>query len=223
MPPRRIPPPQRVPDLVPTGLNDRTAAAPRLDGLMAALQGVVRRGVQQRQQSAVVPAAVEARMEAKVEALLHDTVIPHVGNQAEVYEWMERAQRPFDTPEEEEAFYRHVREASGSDEMVFMLRWGLMDTREGDGATADALVRNLFGATGGADTLRNLLGATAGPDGTLLRNMFGATAGPDGGADTLPRNLLGATTGPDGTQLRNLLGATAGPDGGAGAPRKTLQ
>ena len=108
------------------------------------LETMVRQGLEHYQPPKEITQNLQPMLEEKVESLLHEKVIPHVGNQGKVYEWMERAQKPFETKKEEEAFWDQVRKESGSEEFVFMLRFGCMDQRDGKGATQELLLRNLF-------------------------------------------------------------------------------
>jgi len=108
------------------------------------LESMVRKGLEQYKPPQELVKTMKPMIEEKVMSLLHEKVIPDVGNQGKVYEWIERAQKPFDSKEEEEAFWKQVQQESGSDDFVFMLRFGCMDQRDGEGATKEMLIRNLF-------------------------------------------------------------------------------
>ena len=108
------------------------------------LESLVRQGLEHYKPPKELEKKIQPMIEEKVMSLLHEKVIPDVGNQGKVYEWIERAQKPFDSKEEEEVFWKQVRQESGSDDFVFMLRFGCMDQREGKGATKETLLRNLF-------------------------------------------------------------------------------
>ena len=141
MPLRRIPPPNVQ--------KSNSTTPPQMDEILKhinpnLMETLVRRGLEQYKPPKDLVKKMEPIIEEKVMSLLHEKVIPDVGNQGKVYEWIERAQKPFDSKEEEEAFWKQLQQETGSDEFVFMLRFGCMDQRDGKGATKEMLIRNLF-------------------------------------------------------------------------------
>lgn len=137
MPPRRIAPPSDCVDL-PSGASPRRFGnAPRL----------ILDYINSRPMDPVVKHDTQARASDKVMSVIHERVIPRVGNAARVHEWIERAQHPFTLPGEEDAFFAEVAAATGNDEeFLFMLRWGLMASREGEEAVVHTLLKNMFSA-----------------------------------------------------------------------------
>lgn len=108
------------------------------------MESLVRQGLETYKPPKELTEKMQSVIEEKVMSLLHEKVIPDVGNQGKVFEWIERSKKPFDSKEEEEAFWEQVKQESGSEEFVFFLRFGCMDQRDGKGAAEELLLRNLF-------------------------------------------------------------------------------
>lgn len=153
MPPRRIAPPKpccvHKPSQTPDPINVIKALlgdnAPQL----------ILEHINSRSMDPVAKHDMQERTDDRVMSLVHERVIPRVGNAARVYAWIERAQQPFATPAEEAAFFEEVAAATGNDaDFLFMLRWGLMGKRCGEEAVVRTVLDSMFGARGARKTLQ---------------------------------------------------------------------